>query len=173
MRIKDIVSISGLGGLYKIETQKVNGIIVTSLTEGWTKFISNRQHLFSPLESISIYKSDENAELADVLIEVHKQKDTHPPVDANADHKGLREWFDKIVPDHDHDKVYTSDIKKLIKWYEILDEKGVIEDEIKAREEEKKTEGENEDKTEEDENLKDEDTMETEIASEDTDQIKE
>lgn len=135
MRIKDIVSISGMGGLFKVEGQKVNGLIVTSLTEGWTKFVANRQHMFSPLENISIYTDTDNIELADVLLEVNAQKETNPPVDAKADNKIIREWFTKIVPNHDQEKVYTSDIKKLIKWFEILDAHGVIAGEIEGRKE--------------------------------------
>ena len=136
MRIKDIVSISGMGGLFKVEGQKVNGLIVTSLTEGWTKFIANRQHMFSPLENISIYTDTDNIELADVLLEVNSQKATNPPVDAKADNKAIRDWFTKIVPNHDQEKVYISDIKKLVKWFEILDAHGVIAGEIEARKEE-------------------------------------
>lgn len=140
MRIKDIVSISGMGGLFKVEGQKVNGLIVTSLTEGWTKFISNRQHMFSPLENISIYTDTDNIELADVLIKVANQKESNPPVDAKADNTAIREWFTKIVPNHDQEKVYISDIKKLIKWFDILETHGVIADEIAAKKEEAKTE---------------------------------
>lgn len=147
MLIKDIVSISGMPGLYKSETQKVNGMIVTSLTEGWTKFVSNRQNLFSPLENISVYTDADTIQLADVLLEVHKQKDTNPPVDAQAKNEELRAWFLKIVPNHDTEKVYISDIKKLIKWYAILDEKGVIENEIKDREQKAVEQAEAKDET--------------------------
>jgi hypothetical protein len=140
MLIKDIVAISGMQGLYKSETQKVNGMIVTSLTEGWTKFVSNRQNLFSPLENISVYTDADTILLADVLLEVHKQKDTNPPVNPKAKNEDIRAWFLKIVPNHDIEKVYISDIKKLIKWYEILEEKGVIENEMKDREDAKKEE---------------------------------
>ncbi|MBC8173319.1 MAG: DUF5606 domain-containing protein [Chitinophagales bacterium] len=149
MRIKEIVSIGGLSGLYKMETQKVNGMIVTSLTEGWTKFISNREHLFSPLENISIYTSDENVDFADVMIAIHNQIQTVPIIDSKSDNKDLREWFVKIIPAHDQEKVYVSDIRKIIKWYEILSEKGVIDDEIAAREEAKKAEAEKEAEKEE------------------------
>ncbi|MBK7107753.1 MAG: DUF5606 domain-containing protein [Chitinophagales bacterium] len=136
MRIKDIVSIGGMAGLYKIDGQKPSGLIVTSLTEGWTKFVSNRQHMFSPLENISIYTDTDNVELADVLLEVNNKKETNPPADTKADNAVIREWFTQIVPNHDQEKVYISDIKKLIKWFDILDEHGVIAGEIAARKEE-------------------------------------
>lgn len=136
MRIKDIVSISGMSGLYKIEGQKPSGLIVTSLTEGWTKFVSNRQHMFSPLENISIYTDTDNVELVDVLLEIHAKKESHPPVDTKADNAVLRDWFRHIVPNYDHEKVYVSDIKKLIKWFDILEAHQVISGEIEARNEE-------------------------------------
>ncbi len=134
MRYKDIVSVSGLSGLFKIEGHKASGFIVTSLTEGWTKFISNREHFISPLENISIYTSDENVDLLDVLLEVHKQRDTNPPLDAKADNEKIKDWFEKILPSYDREKVHVSDVKKLIKWFHILDEKGVIQTEIEEKE---------------------------------------
>ena len=57
----------------------------------------------------------------------------HPAPDSNADGAALRNWFLAILPTHDQEKVYTSDIKKIIKWYHILNEHGIIDDEIKAR----------------------------------------
>ncbi|MBC8047281.1 MAG: DUF5606 domain-containing protein [Fimbriimonadaceae bacterium] len=150
MRIKEIVAIGGMSGLYKTESQKASGLIVTSLKEGWTKFVSNRQHLFSPLENVSIYTDGDTIDIADVMLEINKQKDINPPADSNASNDALRDWFTKIVPNHDREKVYVSDIKKLIKWYAILEEKGVITDEIKAREEESKETEEESKETEED-----------------------
>ena len=133
MRIREIVAISGMGGLFKVEGQKPNGLIVTSLQEGWTKFVSNRQNMFSLLENISIYTETDNVELADVLVKVHEMKASHAVPDPASDTTTLRDWFTGIQPDHDQEKVYISDIKKLIRWYNILDEKGIMDDEIKAR----------------------------------------
>lgn len=149
MRINEIVSISGLGGLYKIETQKVNGLIVTSLNEGWTKFISNRQHLFSPFENISIYTDSDNIELSDVMIKIQELIQSFPLPDTKSSHEELRQWFINMVPNHDQDKVYVSDIKKIIKWYSLLQEKGIITQEIEARQEETKKQETSEEKTEE------------------------
>lgn len=136
MRIREIVAISGMGGLFKVEGQKVNGLIVTSLAEGWTKFVSNRQNMFSPLDNISIYTDADNVELADLFLDIHAKMAEHPAPDSNADGAALRNWFLAILPTHDQEKVYTSDIKKIIKWYHILNEHGIIDDEIKARVEE-------------------------------------
>lgn len=138
MRIREIVAISGMGGLFKVEGQKVNGLIVTSLSEGWTKFVSNRQNMFSPLDNISIYTDTDNIELADAFLVVESKKEEFPAPDPSADGATLRNWFLNILPNHDQEKVYISDIKKIIKWYFILVEHNIIQDEIQAREEEKK-----------------------------------
>jgi len=130
MRFNDIVSISGMSGLYKMENQKVNGIIVTSLAEGWTKFISSRAHLFSLLENISIYTDTDNVNLLDVMIAAHGQKETNPPVDVKASDDELKAYFAKVLPSYEKEKVHASDIRKFIKWFLILDEKGIIQTEI-------------------------------------------
>ena len=92
--------------------------------------------MFSLLENISIYTDTDNVELADVLMMVDEKKTEHPLPATNASSNELRDWFLEILPNHDQEKVYTSDIKKLVKWFQLLEEKGVIEDEKKARLEE-------------------------------------
>jgi len=144
MRFRDITSITGMGGLYKMESHKPSGLIVTSLTEGWTKFVSNRENLFSPLDNISIYTADDTVELLDVLLKAFAQKESNPPIDAKSDNAALSAYFEKILPEYDKEKVHISDIKKFIKWFQILDEKGVLQTELEEKEKEaaetKKTE---------------------------------
>lgn len=143
MRFRDITSITGMGGLFKMESHKPSGLIVTSLTEGWTKFVSNREHLFSPLDNISIYTANDTVELLDVMLKAYEQKSSNPPVDAKSDNATLSAYFEKVLPEYDREKVHISDIKKFIKWFQILDEKGILATEIeeKAKEEaEAKTE---------------------------------
>lgn len=138
MRFRDITSITGMGGLFKMESHKPSGLIVTSLTEGWTKFVSNREHLFSPLDNISIYTANDTVELLDVMLKAYEQKTSNPPVDAKSDNATLSAYFEKVLPEYDREKVHISDIKKFIKWFQILDEKGILATEIeeKAKEEE-------------------------------------
>ncbi|HRF75859.1 MAG TPA: DUF5606 domain-containing protein [Chitinophagales bacterium] len=137
MRFRDITSITGMGGLFKMESHKPSGLIVTSLTEGWTKFVSNREHLFSPLDNISIYTANDTVELLDVMLKAYEQKSSNPPVDAKSDNATLSAYFEKVLPEYDREKVHISDIKKFIKWFQILDEKGILATEIeeKAKEE--------------------------------------
>jgi len=136
MRFRDITSITGMGGLYKMESHKPSGLIVTSLTEGWTKFVSNRENLFSPLDNISIYTADDTVELLDVLLKAFAQKESNPPIDAKSDNAALSAYFEKILPEYDKEKVHISDIKKFIKWFQILDEKGVLQTELEEKEKE-------------------------------------
>ena len=146
MRFTEITSITGMPGLYKMESQKPSGVIVTSLTEGWTKFISNREHLFSPLENISIYADNDTIDLLDVMLMAYEKKDVIPPADAKADNDTLKTYFEQILPTYDKEKVHLSDIKKFVKWFAILDEKGVFQTELeekqKVKDEEAKAEKE-------------------------------
>lgn len=140
MRFNELVSINGMGGLYKMEAQKASGIIVTSLAEGWTKFVSSREHLFSLLENISIYTDTDNVDLLDVMLEAYKQKASNPPVDVKSKDEELRVYFAKVLPAYDKEKVHISDIKKFIKWFHILDEKGILQTEIEEQAKEKENE---------------------------------
>lgn len=133
MRFRDITSITGMGGLFKMESHKPSGLIVTSLTEGWTKFVSNREHLFSPLDNISIYTANDTVELLDVLLAAFEQKADNPPIDVKSDNAALSAYFEKILPEYDREKVHISDIKKFIKWFQILDEHGVLATETEEK----------------------------------------
>lgn len=133
MRFRDITSITGIGGLFKMESHKPSGLIVTSLTEGWTKFVSNREHLFSPLDNISIYTANDTVELLDVMLKAYEQKTSNPPVDAKSDNATLSAYFEKVLPEYDREKVHISDIKKFIKWFQILDEKGILATEVEEK----------------------------------------
>jgi hypothetical protein len=82
--------------------------------------------MFSPLENISIYTETDMVSLGEVLWKMKEQKETHPPVDANAPNDMLRNYLGSIQPDFDRDRVNVSDIKKLIKWFHILEEHDVI-----------------------------------------------
>lgn len=122
-----------MGGLFKMESHKPSGLIVTSLTEGWTKFVSNREHLFSPLDNISIYTANDTVELLDVMLKAYEQKTSNPPVDAKSDNATLSAYFEKVLPEYDREKVHISDIKKFIKWFQILDEKGILATEVEEK----------------------------------------
>jgi hypothetical protein len=135
MNLKEIVSISGLGGLHKIISQRGDGLIVHSFDDSKSRFVPSRTHIFTPLEGITIYTHTDNIELTKVLAEMKQQHDTNPPVDAKASNDEHKEYLRSIVPDFDDEKVYASDIKKLIKWYHILAEQNLLVDDEPAAEE--------------------------------------
>ena len=145
MRLREITAITGLTGLFKMDVQRSNGMIVTSLSEGWTRFVPTRTHGFTPLENIAIYTTEDTIPLNEVLVKMRESLKKLPLPEASASQDAYREYMEKLIPDYDREKVYISDMKKLVRWYEILDKHGVIEAEIAAlkeeAEEEKKAEG--------------------------------
>ncbi|MBL6875235.1 MAG: DUF5606 domain-containing protein [Chitinophagales bacterium] len=128
MELKEILAISKLPGLYQMITSRDNGIIVTPLGEQKSKFVSSRQHMFTPLENITVYTNTGSMELAEIF-KAMKANDKCPEVKA-AD-KDIRAYFVAIAPEHDQQRVYTSDIRKMIKWFKSLDEVGMFKEEKK------------------------------------------
>ena len=122
MKFSEIVSISGLPGLKRVMGQRQDGLIISELDGSSKKFIPSRKHLFSPLESISIYTYEDSVPLLEIFL---KMKDT-TPVDANSNADTLREYLGTVLPDFDKDRVHVTDIKKLIKWFHILQENDLI-----------------------------------------------
>lgn len=135
MNFNEIVSVSKMGGLYLIHKKRNDGLIIKSLQDDKVLFAASRSHVFTPLENITVYTQTDSIELINVFkaINTFKAKSTIPsPKDSNS---SLKEFFGKIVPDYDDEKVYVSDIQKIIKWFVLLDEKGISwNDEIKKNE---------------------------------------
>ncbi len=123
MEYKRIIAITGLSGLFELITSKADGAVVRSLEDKTTRFVSSRVHNFSNLESIEIFKVTDNVNLADVFLSMKKSSEKLP--DAKAEGKDLQAYFQKIVPEIDLERVYASDMKKIVKWYGILTENKV------------------------------------------------
>lgn len=121
MEYRHVVAVTGLSGLFVLVSTKNDGAIVRSLVDNNIKFISSRLHQITPLESIEIYTTeDKNVRLHEVF-ELIQGDDTEVlELNTRKDDKALRELFGRILPSFDKDRVYTSDIKKVFKWYEIL-----------------------------------------------------
>ena len=126
MELKEIVSVTGVSGLKKLIANRNDGLVLSDLNGENKKFYSSRQHMFSPLENISLYTETDMVALAEVLWKMKEQLESHPPVDPNASNDELRNYLGMIQPDFDRDRVNVSDIKKLIKWFQILNETDVI-----------------------------------------------
>ncbi|MFN0083601.1 MAG: DUF5606 domain-containing protein [Ferruginibacter sp.] len=134
MTYNKIVSVTGIGGLYELVSSKADGGIVRSLEDKSAKFVSNRIHSFSHLESIEIFTVKDNVNLVEIFKAMQASKEAKP--DAKADTKAIKAYFEKVYPDMDFERVYASDMKKMVKWFDVLEKAGV---EIKLTEH---TEGE-------------------------------
>jgi len=113
MEYSRIVAVTGLPGLYEILSSKSDGAIVRSLEDGSTKFVSSRVHNLSHLESIEIYTTGENVALSDVFTAIKDSNEALPDV---KDNKALKAYFEKVFPQLDFERVYASDMKKMINW---------------------------------------------------------
>ncbi len=120
--LKDILSISGQSGLFKLVSQGKNNIIVESLIDG-KRMPAYATSRISALEDISIFTVDGDAKLTDVLVTVFENQ---LQVDPKASSKDLKTAFAKVLPDFDEERVYVSDIKKIFTWYNVLVEKGIL-----------------------------------------------
>jgi hypothetical protein len=147
MNYSEIVSVSKLSGLYQIHKKRNDGLIVKSLSDGKVIFAASRNHVFTPLENITIYTENEPVELKEVFKSIKKNISKNPLPNAKADGNVLRGFFEVVLPEYDKDKVYTSDITKIIKMYQVLDANNLI-DNLDSKTEEKAAESNEEAATE-------------------------
>ncbi len=118
MQYREIVAVTGLSGLYHLLSTKSDGAIVRALGDDATKFIPSRLHSVTPLESIEIYTTGANVRLHEVLQKMKDSGVARP--DAKASPADMRGYFTAIFPEIDTERVYTSDMKKMLKWFDIL-----------------------------------------------------
>lgn len=127
MDYKDIVSVTGIGGLFHLLATKSDGAVVRNISDNSTKFISARMHNVTPLESIEVYTTTDNVRLQEVFVKMKEAEGTTPPVDAKkASNNEIKEYFNTIFPDFDQDRVYVSDMKKMLKWYRMLKDQDLL-----------------------------------------------
>ncbi|AHF15915.1 DUF5606 family protein [Niabella soli] len=122
MEYNKLVAVSGLPGLYELISSKNDGAIVRSLNDQTTKFASSRIHQFSHLESIEIYTVRDNVNLVDVFNAMKASSTALPDV---KNDKAIKTYFQEVYPDMDFERVYASDMKKMVKWFDILQKAGV------------------------------------------------
>jgi hypothetical protein len=137
MDLSKIMTISGKGGLFKLVAQTKNGAIVESLVD-LKRFPVFTHEKMSTLEEISVYTTDEDVPLKKVFRKIFDRESGYACIDPKSDGSALRNYFEEILPDFDQERVYTSDIKKILAWYNLLQEKGLLEfkDEEEQKEEE-------------------------------------
>ena len=117
MEYGKIISVTGLAGLYELVGSKKDGAIVRSLEDKSTKFVASRVHNFSHLESIEVYTVRDNVNLVDVLTAMQNSSE---PLPSDKDGNAVKAYFQKVYPDMDFERVYASDMKKMVKWYNVL-----------------------------------------------------
>jgi hypothetical protein len=122
MEYGKIIAVTGMPGLYEMLNSKGDGAIVRSLDDQSTKFVSGRVHNFTHLESIEVYTQKENVNLVEVLNAMKSSGEKFPD---DKDGKGITAYFQKVFPQLDFDRVYTSDMKKMIKWLAVLQKNNV------------------------------------------------
>ncbi|MDD5506920.1 MAG: DUF5606 domain-containing protein [Bacteroidales bacterium] len=121
MDLSKILAIPGRHGLFKMISQTKNGVVVESLTDGKrsTAFAHER---ISALEEISVFTTGEDIPLKDVFKKIYDKLEGGPAIDPRSENADLKEYFAGLVPEYDQERVYASDIKKLLTWYNTLSE---------------------------------------------------
>ena len=124
--LKGILAVSGQSGLFKMVAESKNNIIIESLDTGKRLPVHSTSKV-SALEDIAIYTLEGDVPLKDIF----KAISDHEKGMASLSHKSsaneLKAYFEKVVPEYDKDRVYVSDIKKVIQWYNVLQEKGMLD----------------------------------------------
>lgn len=132
MNLTKILAISGKPGLYRLEVQTRGGFLATSLADDKRITVGIRNNV-SLLSEIAIYTIDKEVPLAEIFKSMKNlEQGNEARVSAKADGATLESYFAEVLPTYDRDRVYASDIKKVIQWYNLLLKKGLLEEEAEA-----------------------------------------
>lgn len=127
MSLDKILSIGGRPGLHKLVTQTRTGFVAESLIDG-KKITVSIQNNVSVLSEIAIYTLDEELPLREVFQKIQlKEKGAKTSIPHKSEKIKLEEYFFEVLPNYDEDRVYASDIKKVIQWYNLLHENGITD----------------------------------------------
>jgi len=117
MEYSKLVAVTGLPGIFELVSSRGDGAVVRSLDDNKTQFVSSRVHNFSHLESIEVYTQRDNVNLVDVFNAMEKDGGSLPDAKDNG---AVKKYFEKVYPELDFEKVYPSDMKKMVKWFDAL-----------------------------------------------------
>lgn len=117
MEYNRIIAVTGVPGLFELVSSKTDGAVVRSLDDQTTRFVSSRVHQFSHLESIEIYTVRENVNLVDLF---SAMKASNKALPAEKDAAAVKQYFQDVYPNLDFERVYASDMKKMVKWFSII-----------------------------------------------------
>ncbi|MBV1923274.1 MAG: DUF5606 domain-containing protein [Flavobacteriaceae bacterium] len=126
MSLEKILSISGKPGLYQLKNQTRGGFLAESLIDGKRISVSTR-HNVSLLSEIAIYTLTEEVPLATVFSKISEKENGGEAINHKSSKDELEEYFFNVLPDYDEDRVYASDIKKVVQWYNLLTKHGITE----------------------------------------------
>jgi hypothetical protein len=133
MSLEKVIAISGKPGLFEIISRTKSGLIVQSMSDG-KRFPVNSVHNVSTLSDIAIYTYEEEVPLPDVLINIHEKEAGESSIDPKSDKQTLLDYFGEVLPGYDEERVYPSNIKKVISWYNTLVQSGFDFDSLKNTE---------------------------------------
>ena len=139
IQLKDILAISGKGGLFKFIAQARNGIVVESI-EDLKRHVAPATARVNSLEDIAIFTNSEEVPLADIFFMIHEKSEGKQTLSHKSSVEELKSQFKELVPEYDEDRVYVSDIKKVFQWYNLLQQHDILEVIDKEEEEEKEKE---------------------------------
>jgi hypothetical protein len=126
MDLSKILSISGKHGLFQVVSQLKNAVLVESLIDK-KRFPAFAHEKISSLKEISVFTTGEDKPLRDVLKIMFDKFEGKKTLDSKSDDKTLKAFFLELVPDYDSERVYVSDIKKIISWYNLLAENNILD----------------------------------------------
>ena len=135
MSLEKILTISGKPGLYQLQNQTRNGFLAISLIDGKKISVSARQNV-SILAEIAIYTLTKELPLSEVLTKIFDKEKGGEAISHKSSKDELEEYFFEILPDYDEDRVYPSDIKKIVQWYNLLTKNGMSQFKNESSEEE-------------------------------------
>lgn len=147
MDLTEILSISGKPGLYKMLSHTKTGMLVESMADK-KRFPVFAHEKVSSLEEISIFTLDDDVPLKDIFKKIHEMLEGDKALSHKSSGEELKDFFDDVLPDYDKERVYVSDIKKVIQWYNVLHEMELLDF---TGEEESKDEGTDNKETKEEE----------------------
>ncbi len=126
MSLEKVLSISGKPGLYLLKSQTRTGLLAESLIDG-KKITVSARHNVSLLSEIAIYTLTEEVPLREVFHKIKEKEDGGEAINHKSSKDELEEYFFNVLPDYDEDRVYASDIKKVVQWYNLLIKNGVTD----------------------------------------------
>jgi hypothetical protein len=134
MDLSKILSISGKSGLFQVVSQLKNAVLVESLQDK-KRFPAFAHEKISSMEEIAVFTATEDKPLKEILKAIFEKQEGKPGPDPKSDNKTLQAFFLEVVPDYDTDRVYISDIRKILGWYNLLLEHQLLD--FTEKEEEK------------------------------------